>query len=329
MGLYAADFFRLTPRATVMASARLTHSQVELRDQLGDDLNGDHSFTRLNPAAGVTVALTPAATAYGSISMASRVPTPSELSCADPEDPCRLPNAFVADPPLEQVVARTFEAGVRGEIASSGIDWNASLFSTRNRDDIVFVSSGALTSEGHFENVGDTSRLGLELGASGRPGARVGWSASYTFLRATFESPLTLSSPNHPDALEGEIFVDPGDTIPGVPRHYLRTELTTLVGVASLAASVVAGSSHPYRGDEANLLEPVSGYALVNLTGRYPVTPRVAIVGRLSNLFDARYATFGLLGEADEVLGDDFDDPQFQSPGAPRAAWIGVQVAIP
>ena len=57
--------------------------------------------------------------------------------------------------------------------------------------------------------------------------------------------------------------------------------------------------------------------------------PRIAIVGRVANLFDRRYATFGLLGEADEVLGDDFEDPEFQSPGAPRAAWIGVQVAIP
>ncbi|WP_245619818.1 TonB-dependent receptor [Methylomicrobium agile] len=48
---------------------------------------------------------------YGSYGESSRVPTPMELSCADPNDPCRLPNAFVSDPPLDQVVAKTWEGG--------------------------------------------------------------------------------------------------------------------------------------------------------------------------------------------------------------------------
>jgi hypothetical protein len=43
-----------------------------------------------------------------------RVPTPLELTCASETDPCRLPNGFISDPPLAPVVARTFEAGVRG-----------------------------------------------------------------------------------------------------------------------------------------------------------------------------------------------------------------------
>jgi iron complex outermembrane recepter protein len=33
-----------------------------------------------------------------------------------------------------------------------------------------------------------------------------------------------------------------------------------------------------------------------------------------------------LLGVADDVLGDDYDDPRFVSPGAPRAAWAGVRL---
>jgi outer membrane receptor protein involved in Fe transport len=328
-GLYAVDFLPISRQATLMASARLSHSAIRLRDELGEDLNGDHSFTRLNPAIGLTWTLSPDALLFGSFSMSSRVPTPSELSCADPEDPCRLPNAFVADPPLEQVVARTYEGGLRGAIADRGISWNAAVFSTRNRDDIIFVSSGALTSEGHFENIGDTARKGLELGASVRIAQWGALSGSYTVLRATFESPLVLSSPNHPEAVDDEIAVEAGDTIPGVPRHHLRSALSANVGMLSLGASVIAGSSHYYRGDEANLLDPVSGFAVVNVTGRYSIGPRLAIIGRVSNLFDRRYATFGLLGEADEVLGDDFEDPQFQSPGAPRAAWIGVKVTIP
>ncbi|MGE0704935.1 MAG: TonB-dependent receptor [Vicinamibacterales bacterium] len=328
MGLYATDFWTVTPRTTAMASARLTHSRIELRDQLGDELNGDHSFTRLNPAAGLTFALTPGATAYGSVSASSRVPAPSELSCADPEDPCRLPNAFVADPPLEQVIARTIEGGMRG-LAPRDVRWNASFFDTRSSDDIIFISSGALTNQGHFENVGDTARRGLELAASGRLHGWMDWAGSYTFLRATFESPLALSSPNHPDAIDGEIVVAPGSAIPGVPRHQFRTELGATFDRIAVNASLAAASSQFLRGDEANTLEPLDGFAVVNLTGRAILTSKVAILARVVNLFDSRYSTFGLLGEADDVLGDEFEEPEFLSPGAPRAAWVGLQVTLP
>src|SRR5207247_4079128 len=50
MGLHVADFFSLTPRVTLTGSARYTHSAVHLRDQIGDDLTGDHDFARVNPS---------------------------------------------------------------------------------------------------------------------------------------------------------------------------------------------------------------------------------------------------------------------------------------
>ncbi|MFH0350612.1 MAG: hypothetical protein ACHBMF_01585 [Chromatiales bacterium] len=49
-------------------------------------------------------------------SESARAPTPVELSCADPDAPCNLPNSFLADPPFEQVVAKVFEGGLRGRV---------------------------------------------------------------------------------------------------------------------------------------------------------------------------------------------------------------------
>jgi hypothetical protein len=45
----------------------------------------------------------------------------------------------------------------------------------------------------------------------------------------------------------------------------------------------------------------------------------------VNNLFDANYATFGVLGDATPVLPAT-TDPRFIGPGAPRAAWVGVDV---
>ena len=325
-GAYVADFFSLTPRLTLSGSARLAHSTMQLRDQLGQELNGDHTFTRLNPAAGLTFQLLRGASAYGSYSVSSRVPSPSELSCADPEDPCRLPNAFVADPPLEQVVARTWEGGVRGRTARTS--WNATVFRTTNRDDILFISSGALTNQGHFENVGDTLRRGLELGASGQWLSGFAWTAAYTYLRATFETPLTLSSPNHPAGKDGEIEVAGGSALPGVPRHSLKTGVYYARDRVSIGANVLATSSQFLRGDEANLLSPVDGFATADVSVGYAINRRLRVSARVTNLFDTGFETFGLLGEADEVLGDDYANPRFLSPGAPRAAWVGVELTL-
>ena len=55
---------------------------------------------------------------------------------------------------------------------------------------------------------------------------------------------------------------------------------------------------------------------------------QLSLTARVTNLFDAEYSTFGLLGEAEEVLGDDYSDPRFLSPAAPRAAWVGLRFSF-
>jgi outer membrane cobalamin receptor len=324
-GVYAADFVTAAPGLTLMGAARFNYSRVTLRDQSGTALDGDHGFSRLNPAVGLTYELPRQVTAYGSFSMSSRVPAPSELSCADPDDPCRLPNAFVADPPLAQVVARTWEGGVRGRRRRLG--WNASLFRTANGDDIMFISSGPLTNTGHFENVGSTLRQGIELGASGVM-RTVRWSLAYSFLQARFETPLTLSSPNHPAAQDGEIAVASGSRLPGVPQHNLKAHVTASIARLTIGGSLLRTSNQYLRGDEANLLPAIDRFYLVNLTADYAVTKHIAVSGRATNLFASEHSTFGLLGDAADVLGHGYQDPRFLSPGAPRTGWVGIVFSV-
>lgn len=321
VGVYAADFFPMTSRLTVSAAARYSHSTLRLRDQIGTELDGDHRFARFSPAGGVTFDMRQGVTVYGSVSMSSRVPTPSEVSCADPEDPCRLPNAFVSDPPLRQVVSRTWESGVRGR--RQGLEWSAAVFRTTNSDDLQFISSGALTNEGYFANVGDTIRSGLELQFGGHL-LGVRWTAAYTHLRATYATPLTLGSEHHPGAVDGEIQVRAGASLPAVPRHVAVADATRTFGKASVGVSALFSSSAFLRGDESNALPKLPGYAVAHIRAQYAVTRRVSVVGDITNLFNSDHATFGLLGDADGVLGDAFDQPQFVSPAAPRAAWVGV-----
>ncbi len=69
--------------------------------------------------------------------------------------------------------------------------WNASAFSTRNRDDILFISNALAA--GYFTNFGRTQRQGIELDAGGSFGS-IDWSVAYSHLRATYESPACIVS---------------------------------------------------------------------------------------------------------------------------------------
>ncbi|HEX5046711.1 MAG TPA: TonB-dependent receptor [Gammaproteobacteria bacterium] len=323
-GVYATATLGLTDALSLTLSGRYNHTEVELEDRLGDDLSGDHTFERFNPAIGLTAKLGPALAFYASFSEANRAPSPVELTCADESDPCRLPNAFVADPPLEQVVAKTFEAGFRGSWSRGG--WHAGVFHTINEDDILFISAGALTNEGFFDNVGDTRRQGVELSLSGA-GERLDWFVNYTALDATFREDFEVASPHNPAAVDGVIPVTPGDRLPLVPKSLLKGGLSVGLGPRlRLGGDVLASSGAPFRGDEGNFLGGLDGYALLNVRLQLDLGAHAELFLNLDNVLDEEYATFGVLGDAEDVLGADFDDPQFVSPGAPRAAWVGVRL---
>ncbi len=315
-------------RLTWTLQSRYNDSRVRLDDQIGTALDGDHGFSRLLPSAGFVWEAradgTPSLLLFANLSRSSRVPTPVELTCADPEDPCRLPNAFVADPPLDQVVTTSAEAGLRG--GGGSLRWSAALFHGDSRDDIIFVSSGAGTSAGYFTNVDATRRQGVELWVRGRAGA-LNWDASYTLLDATFEDSLLLSSPPHPLAVAGEIEVEPGDVLPGVPRHQFRAGADARIGDrVTLGARLLHDSSRHLRGDEANLLGPVESGWRGDLWSRVRLAPWLDLDLEVTNVADSEYASFGALGEPDEVLGDEFEDPRFLSPAEPRAFRVALRL---
>jgi iron complex outermembrane receptor protein len=335
-GLYGSDTLSLSDRVHLTVSGRYNAARIAILDRLGTSLNGTHSFFRFNPAVGLVVQAFNAVTVFGRYAESNRAPTAAELSCADPDEPCRVPNAFVSDPPLEQAVARSVEGGARGRAGGangSGLSWSATIYRTRIADDIIFIASPELRGTGFFQNGGDTLRVGLDAELNGNIN-RTNWFVSYGLVQATFESPLALPSNeeiNDAATLEGTIAVEPGDRLPGIPRHSVKAGVGVALSRAwDVAVETILTSSRVFVGDEGNDQAEVDGYGLVNLRTSYQATDRVALFLRVDNLLDANYETFGVLAEIEIELDEapDAADPRFVSPGAPRSAFGGVRVAF-
>ena len=359
--VYATDTLTFHKAWHVTLSGRFNRTSIHNTDGItpgGEpgSLTADHVFSRFNPAAGVTFSPSQDVNLYAGYGEGSRAPTSIELGCADPAEPCKLPNAMAGDPPLQQVVTRTWEAGVRG--FERGIRWHAGFFRADNRDDILFVLAQQ-SGFGYFTNFGKTRRQGIELGAERKMG-RVTLGAGYTFLDATFQSGEALNGGGNStnDAalsgrpgLEGSIEIAPGDRMPLIPRHSLKMFADVQVTTALALDADVVGASQSYaRGNENNQHEPdgsyylgpgaSAAYAVVNLGGRYDVTRWLQIVGQVNNLFDRRYATAAQLGPtAFTSTGNYIARPfpatngefpvqhaTFYAPGAPRRAWIGTRL---
>ena len=333
VGLYFSDTLSLTDRVHLTTSGRFNHARIDIVDRLGTSLNGDHDFSRFNVGAGAVYEVNDAMSLFGRYAESNRAPTAAELNCADPAEPCRVPNAFVSDPPLEQAVARSVEAGLRGRLHAGGdrVDWSVTVYRTAIADDILFVASAELIGTGFFQNAGDTRRVGLEADLSGQID-RVGWFASYGLVQATFESPLELpSNPAVNDAAneEGMIHVAPGDRLPGIPRHSVKAGVSYAVtDTWDIALDTVAASSRIFVGDEGNDQVALDGYGVAHLRSVYRVHDNVELFVRVDNLFNNNYATFGVLAGLEVFLAEvpDAEDPRFVSPGAPRSGFAGLRI---
>jgi iron complex outermembrane recepter protein len=346
VGAYFSDTLDVTSDLAVTVGGRYNFARIQITDNTGNDpeVDGDNKYYRFNPMAGATYQLGWGTTLFGSYAEANRAPTPAELACADPVNPCLIESFLTADPPLQQVVSQTYELGLRGRLASLGagqnLQWTAGLFHALNTNDIIAVAS-PIQGRGFFQNAGDTLRQGVEAGLRYTE-KRLMFYANYAFVSATFETPLELASPNNPAAVpcSGDptatcVNVSPGDRIPGIPEHRFKTGFDYWATPQwKFGADLVVASNQIFFGDEGNDNAPLAGYATVNLHTSYDVTQNVQVYGIVNNLFDSHYGLFGNyfnLAQANQAasadgLGDNFfTDPRTITPASPFAAYGGVR----
>jgi outer membrane receptor protein involved in Fe transport len=361
--VFVSDALGLTRSLALTLSGRYDRSTIESRDAITPgggpgSLNGAHTFSRLNPALGLTFNPSARFGVYAGYNEGSRAPSAIELGCADPANPCRLPNAMASDPPLAQVVTKTFETGLRGT-AGATLTWSAGVFRADNHDDILFVADDQ-AGFGYFKNFGATRRQGVEVSIDAQLGRfRVG--GGYTHLDATYRSAeLVVGAANSSnDAVApgfgGNIAIHAGDRIPLTPQHLARAyaewsptaKLSFDADVLYVGGSLARGNENGrHAPDGLHYLGPgaTPGYTVLNIGAHIRPASRVLVFAELTNLLDRKYYTASQLAAtgftnsgafnsrpfATPVIDGErpLEHATFYAPGAPRMLWAGVRVTF-
>jgi iron complex outermembrane recepter protein len=335
-GAYFNETFDLTNRLSLTAGGRYNIAAIDMADLFGTspDLSASYTFARFNPVAGFTYKIIPELmTFYAGYSEANRTPTPLELGCSNPQKPCLLEGFLVSDPPLQQVVAKTVEAGFRGNInnGSGRGNWKLGLFHTDSENDIIQVAS-IIQGRGVFQNVPLTRRQGLEAGVDYQTGKYLVY-ANYAFVDATYQFTQKLASPNNPFAdANGDILVTPGNQIPGIPRHLIKGGVDYWVTPElKLGTDVTWVSSQWFVGDDANQNPKLADYWIANLHGSYQLTKELQIYGVINNLFNRKFATFGTFFDPQSVvnaLANPPTDHRTVTPARPLSVYVGMRAKL-
>jgi len=300
-GVYASDELSLTNRIAVTAGIRADNVRFEVRDRLisarNPDDSGRRSMGAVTPVGGVVFRLTKSHSAYANIAGAFETPTATELGN-------RADGSAGINPDLRPQRSTTTEVGAKG-LAAGFARYDAAIFSTNVRDELIPFEIPNSNGRRYFRNAGQTRRSGAEAGGEVVHGP-VLVMAAYSYSAFHFVS------------YNGGALTYDGNSIPGVPTHHWQTaiKLSERVGFAVLEGE---GASSVYLDDANSVSGP--GYTVANFRigmSRSPRSLGVSATAGVQNIFDRHYAASVAVNAA---------RGKFFEPASTRTFFVGVTVS--
>lgn len=274
--------------------------------------SGDVSYSAANPVLGLTWHTLDTLNLYANYGRGFETPTLVEVAYTGTGAPNFNPNINAAR-------SQHYELGAKwAPDVRSRLDFT--LYQIDTTDEIVVaVSSGGSTAH---KNAPGTTRTGWEL--AGRTLLSPNWRAtlSASAIEAKFTETFTTNN----------VTVNAGNRMPGIPQHFLYTELLWSAqtldnagrkpGLGTQAGAEVVSAGKLYANDSNTA--SAEGYNTLNLKASqgWPVAGRGSLTayGRLDNVTDQRYVGSVIVNQAAN---------QFYEP-APGFNWtLGLRLNLP
>jgi iron complex outermembrane receptor protein len=264
---FAEDRYRVT------LGARADYVRFRVDDHLitatNPDDSGERTLHAISPLLGFVARLGSLHSAYATLSTAFETPTATELA-NKPDGSAGI------NPSLDPQYATTGEVGFKGVMAGR-VRYDAALFTTRVRDELIPFEVPGGAGRRYFRNAGATRRRGGELGLAASLGmTTVG--ASYSYSDFIFRDYVVGTNDYS------------GNRIPGVPVQQLQGYATwNWRGWFATLEALTQGGMYM---DDANSLRSGSWEIMNTRVGGRIAVGDVALspVFAVSNLFDRTYA---------------------------------------
>lgn len=315
--VYAQGEIEFVPNWLATLGVRHGQVQFESRDRYIVGLNGDDSgsldYRYTNPVAALQWRATPELNVYLSAGRGFESPTFNELAYR--------PDANAGfNTALRAQTSTQFELGAKWRPEGTRLQLDAAVFNARTHDEIgVATNAGGRSS---FQNVGRTTRRGMELGMAWEPVPAWRAAMALTLLSATYDQDFLTctAAPCNAANPQNQAPVSAGNRIAGTSPRAAYGELAWRPGGSArteLAAEVRAQDRTAVNDRNTDF---AGGYALLALRARQTLalsaTQRLEFLARLDNVFDRTYAGSVIVNEG---------NGRFFETGSPRAWWLGVR----
>ncbi len=291
---YVQAQWKVSPRWTLTAGVR--HSSVRFASSdnyiagTNRDDSGNVGYSATLPAAAAMFALSPQLHFYAAAGRGFETPTFNELAYR----PDGTPGLNFA---LRPSRSTNLEAGVKGRsgsVAALRTEWNAAVFQTSTRDELVTQTN--VGGRSTFQNAGASRRRGIELSWSASLAPAWRFQAAQTWLDARYrEGFLTCAAT--PCAAAG-VPIPAGNRIPGTARAVTAAELAWQPVRGWQAGAEVRRSSRVFVNDANS--EAAPSFTTVALNAGYVFDLerwKLAAAARVDNVFDRRYAGSVIVNE--------------------------------
>jgi iron complex outermembrane receptor protein len=291
---YLQAVWKFAPRWSLTAGVRRSTVRFSSSDGYVVGINGDDSgqvrYGATLPVAGLMYAWSPQLHLYAALGRGFETPTFNELAYR-PDGTAGLNFA------LRPSRSDNLELGIKGRSPAGGkmrTEWNAALFQTSTRDEIVTQTNSGGRST--FQNAGATRRRGLELAWSAALAPAWQFQLSQTWLDARYRDAFATCSAT-PCTVPTQ-FIPGGNRIPGTARSVSAAEVSWQPARGWRAGAELRRSGRVYVNDTNG--EAAPSFTTVALHTGYVFDFRgwnLSANARIDNVLDRRYAGSVIVNE--------------------------------
>lgn len=290
---YVQAVWRWSPRWTLTAGVRHGTVRFTSRDRYVAGVNGDDSgdarYNATLPVAGLMYALSPRTHLYAAAGRGFETPTFNELAY-------RSDGSAGLNFALRPSRSDNVELGVkaRDDQGAWRTEWNAAVFHTRTRDEIVTRTN--IGGRSAFQNAGATRRRGIELSWSATPAPDWHLQLAHTWLDARYREAFATCTAA--PCTEASLVIPAGNRIPGTAQSATALEAAWQPARGWRAGAELRRSSRVYVNDANS--EAAPSFTMLALRAGYVFDFNrwnLSVSGRVDNVLDKRYAGSVIVNE--------------------------------